>query len=89
MSEPPIDRRRFTSVTIAIASLCVVILLQVGGFVWWAATISSDVRHLTLGFIAMQAGQYTKEEARRDLTNASDRTTELARRVSVIEERMK
>jgi hypothetical protein len=81
------ERRGKSKETVAIISMGVVVLGQLVGSVWWAATLSSDVRHLTVAVTAMQSSQYTRSDAERDQKYARERMGEIERRLGVVEAR--
>jgi hypothetical protein len=76
-------------VTLALASLAVTLLGHLFATIWWAATLSSDVRHLAEGFGMLQAAQYTRTDAERDFRNVGTQTDELRRRVGRLEEHVR
>lgn len=80
-----VDRRGKSRETIAIISMGIVVMGQLIGGVWWAATLSSDVRHLTVAVTAMQNSQYTRGDAERDQKYVRERMSEIERRLGVIE----
>ena len=43
-----------------------VLLVQTGGGIWWAATLSSDMRTVQAALKQFETERYTKEDARRD-----------------------
>lgn len=52
---------------IAMAGLAITFLIQFGASIWWGATLSSDVRHLTDSVTQLHTQQYTKNDATRDI----------------------
>lgn len=81
------DQKKPVNVGVALAGLGLAVLGNIVATVWWAATVSSDVRHLTDGFGVLQAVQYTRGDAERDLRNVTERVGEIQRRVTKLEER--
>lgn len=81
------ERRRKlrTRETVAMMALSVTVLCQIVASVWWAATLSADVRHLTQRFDTMDGKQYTREDAERDIARLRDRIEDVMRRTAVLE----
>lgn len=84
MAEQQEERRKGDS---RLTTIAFAICLQAAGSVWWAATITSDLRSNTKAVEAMQVAQYTKSEARSDFRNVELQVVEVARRVNNLEER--
>jgi cell division protein FtsB len=53
-------------VLIPICGLALAFLIQFGGSIWWGATVSADVRHLTEGVAHIETDRYTHVDAARD-----------------------
>lgn len=83
------EPRKPVNVAVALAGLGIAVLGNIVATVWWAATVSSDVRHLTEGFGMLQAVQYTRSDAERDLRNVGERVGEVQRRVGKLEEQVR
>lgn len=66
-------------------ALIVMLMLQTGGWVWWAATQSAKLDTLTSMVADFKASQYTQGDARRDAESAAMRHADIARRVGVLE----
>lgn len=88
-------RRRDYGVLFAMAGLCFTFLLQFGGGIWWGATLSSDLRHVTEALARMETERYTKSDATRDIQRLdqrdgafTDQIVELRARMTRAEERI-
>jgi hypothetical protein len=75
------DSRVFWSV----CSLAVTVALQIAGGIWWAANISSDMRHNTEAINTVSATAYSKVEARADFRNVDTQMSEVVRRIALLE----
>jgi hypothetical protein len=67
-------------------ALIIALLLQTGGWVWWAATQSAKLDTLTNMVTDFKAAQYTQSDARRDMEINVARDRDMARRIDVLEE---
>lgn len=99
MDNAELDERPRTikdvGLVIAMAGLAVTFLVQFGGSVWWGATLSADLRHVTETLARMETERYTKADAARDIQRLEQRNSafaeqagEIKARVSRLEERM-
>ena len=77
-------------------ALIVVLLLQTAGGVWWASSVTSEMKTMTESFKEFKAERYTKEDGRRDreflqLTAqmAVNRDAELSRRLDAVEQEVR
>lgn len=59
--------------------------LQTGGWIWWAATLSTKVEDLSLQIAAISADRYTKNDATKDSALTVQRLTDLERRIDNLE----
>ena len=59
--------------------------LQTGGWIWWAATLSTKVEDLSLQIAAISADRYTKNDATKDGALTVQRLTDLERRIDNLE----
>lgn len=66
-------------------ALIVMLILQTGGWVWWAAVQSTKLDNLTSMMSDFRASQYTSADARRDAEGHALIHSELARRIGVLE----
>lgn len=91
-----VERRRRDNfgLIIAIAGLTLTFMVQFGGSIWWGATLSADLRHVTETLQRLEVERYTKSDAARDLQRLdqrdmsfSEQLTELRSRIARVEER--
>lgn len=68
-------------------AVLVMLAMQTGGGIWWAATLSQKLDSVIAQVAEMKHERYTKEEARRDLELMRVRDTELERRIGNLETR--
>lgn len=66
-------------------ALIVALLLQTGGWVWWAATQSAKLDTLTTMVSDFKASQYTQSDAARDMEINVARDRDMARRIDILE----
>lgn len=66
-------------------ALIVMLFLQTGGWVWWAATQSAKLDEIARAVGKFELGQYTKSDAERDRAFAEQRAREMDRRISSLE----
>lgn len=60
-------------------------VLQTGGWIWWAATLSTKVEDLSLQIAALSADKYTKTDASKDSALVMQRLAEHDRRIDNLE----
>lgn len=70
-------------------ALIVMLLLQSGGGIWWAATISAEMRALKEKVNEFTVNQFTSAEARAMISANTQHNTEQDRRMSSLEQRMR
>ena len=66
-------------------AVLVMLAVQTGGGVWWAASLSQKLDSVIDQVAELRAERYTKEDARRDQELMKLRATELERRVASLE----
>ena len=70
-------------------ALIFILILQTGGWVWWAATQSAKLDYLASMMSEFKSAQYTREDARRDLDMVFERHKTNVRRLDALEARAK
>lgn len=70
---PKNERRDTTGLMIALAGLALALMVQFAGTIWWGATMSADLRHLTEAFARIDGERYTKSDASRDIQRLDQR----------------
>lgn len=66
-------------------ALIFVLVVQTGGWIWWAATQSAKLDYLTSMMGEFKSAQYTQEDARRDKEILIGRDVDIMRRVELLE----
>lgn len=66
-------------------ALMFALMVQTGGWIWWAATQSAKLDTLTAMMSEFRASQYTQSDARRDMEIMQSRHAENKRRIEVLE----
>lgn len=66
-------------------ALIFVLVVQTGGWIWWAATQSAKLDYLTAMVAEFKVAQYTQEDARRDKEIMVGRNADIVRRVEALE----
>lgn len=66
-------------------ALIVMLFLQTGGWVWWAATQSAKLDEIARAVGKFEMGQYTKSDAERDRALSDQRDREMERRIGSLE----
>ena len=84
--EQPRDDRWHVGKEIPLA-LIMALVVQTGGWIWWAATQSAKLDTLTAMMSDFRASQYTQADARRDKELVMAQYVSLSRRVEMLEGR--
>lgn len=66
-------------------ALIFVLVVQTGGWIWWAATQSAKLDYLAKMMGEFKTAQYTQEDARRDKEILMTRDADIVRRVESLE----
>lgn len=66
-------------------AVMITLLVQTGGIVWWAATVSGKLDSVMLQVREMREERYTKNDAQRDKELVSQRFSEHERRIGELE----
>lgn len=83
-----IGRHENIGLLIAIIGLALTFLVQFGGSIWWGATLSADLRHVTESLARMETERYSKSDAARDAARMDQRLDDVVRRIARIEQGM-
>lgn len=67
-------------------AVMVTLLIQTGGIVWWAATVSGDLKQLVAQVRELKEERYTKNDAQRDQALVQQRFGEHDRRLASLEQ---
>lgn len=70
-------------------ALILMLLVQSGGAIWWAATQSAKMDGLASMMADFRGTQYTQNDARRDIALMTMHDTDLERRMGAIETAMR
>lgn len=67
-------------------ALLFAMLVQTGGWIWWAATMSAKIDGLALQVTSMYAEKYTQSDAQKDKALVMEEIADLTRRVAALEQ---
>ena len=70
-------------------ALIFAIIVQTGGWIWWAATLSTKVEDLSLQIAALSADKYTATDAKKDAALYMSKFSDNDRRLENIERKMR
>lgn len=70
-------------------ALIFAIVVQTGGWIWWAATLSAKVEDLSLQIAALSADKYTASDAKKDGALYMTRISDHDRRLENLERKFK
>lgn len=82
-----VRRRENAGLMVAVAGLALTFMVQFGGSIWWGATLSADLRHVTETLARMDMERYTKADAARDLLRLDQRDQALSEQISELRAR--
>lgn len=60
-------------------------VLQTGGWIWWAATMSSKLDNLVYQVAALTSAQYTQTDAQKDHALWAQQISDINRRLNILE----
>ncbi len=63
------------------------LLVQTGGIVWWAATVSGKLDSVMAQVSELRSERYTKNDAQRDQALVQQQFRDMERRVATLEDR--